>query len=136
MKMAKGARTNTPEMNMQPSSAEQGTSKKRCFVISPIGEEGSEGRRHADWVYTKLVKPALQQFGISSLRADEMKVPGDINAHILRAILDFELCIAVLTDHNPNVFYEVGVAHAARRPLSSCCKRGSALHSTSMSTDT
>ena len=33
--------------------------RKRCFVISPIGAEGSPTRQHADDVYDFIIKPAL-----------------------------------------------------------------------------
>ncbi len=34
-------------------------SKKQCFVISPIGDAGSEIRAEADWVLYQMIKPAL-----------------------------------------------------------------------------
>jgi len=39
---------------------------KRCFVISPIGEEGSDVRKHADDVFDYLIEPAMKECGISS----------------------------------------------------------------------
>lgn len=91
--------------------------KKRCFVISPIGLDGSDVRKHADDVLECIVKPALTECGVTAVRADHMDEPGKITDHMIRAILDYDLCIAILTGHNPNVFYELAVAQAAARPL-------------------
>ena len=37
---------------------------RKCFVISPIGEEGSKIRQHADDVYEFIIEPALKHFDI------------------------------------------------------------------------
>jgi hypothetical protein len=36
---------------------------RRCFVISPIGMEGSQEREHADDVFDYIIKPALEAAG-------------------------------------------------------------------------
>jgi hypothetical protein len=36
---------------------------------------------------------------------------------VIEAIQTYDLCIADLTGHNPNVFYELALAQAARRPV-------------------
>jgi hypothetical protein len=102
-------------------------SAKRCFVISPIGPEGSDVRRHADEVYEFLIAPALQDFGITPLRSDHMLEPGRISDQMYREIFTTDLCIAVLTDSNPNVYYELAVAQAASRPVITLIKRGQLL---------
>ena len=35
------------------------TKKKRCFVITPIGDEKSEIRRHIDGIIDEAIVPAL-----------------------------------------------------------------------------
>jgi len=41
---------------------------KVCFVISPIGEEGSKERKHADRVMNEIIKPIVgDKFGYDSL---------------------------------------------------------------------
>jgi hypothetical protein len=100
---------------------------RKCFVISPIGEEGSPIREHADDVYEYIIKPAMEQCGFEPYRSDHLKEPGRISEQMLRAILSEELCIALLTGFNPNVFYELAVAQAARRPLIILLEKGSSM---------
>ena len=89
----------------------------RCFVISPIGNEGSPEREHADEVFKYLIEPALAEFNIQPVRSDQMSNPGRITDQMYRAIFEYDLCIAVLTFQNPNVYYELAVAQSASRPV-------------------
>lgn len=100
---------------------------KRCFVISPIGVEGSVEREHANDVYDYIIKPAMEQCGIEAYRSDHLKEPGRITEQMFRAILNEDLCIAVLTFFNPNVFYELAVAQAANRPVIVMLEKGNQL---------
>jgi hypothetical protein len=105
-----------------------GSSKsRRCFVISPIGAEGSTIREHADDVYDYIIKPAMTACGIEAVRSDQLREPGRISDHMFRELLTDDLCIALLTDHNPNVFYELAVAQAAARPLIILLHKGQSL---------
>lgn len=90
---------------------------KKCFVISPIGEEGSQVREHADTVFQYIIKPATRNLGIKIYRADHMLEPGRISDQMFHEIFSSDLCIAILTGHNPNVFYELALAQMARRPV-------------------
>lgn len=100
---------------------------KRCFIISPIGEEGSDARRHADFVYYFIIKPALDEYHIEGVRSDHLNEPGKISEQMFREILEDDLCIAVLTGHNPNVFYELAVAQSAARPVILLIQKGEKL---------
>ena len=90
---------------------------KSCFVISPIGLPGSEIREHADDVFDFIIKPAAEKAGYAPFRADHEARPGTITEQMYDHILGDDLLIAILTGHNPNVFYEIAVAEAAARPL-------------------
>jgi hypothetical protein len=90
---------------------------KKCFVISPIGDEGSEVREHADTVFEFIIKPAMKRLDVDTVRADQLLEPGKITDQMFREIFSSDLCIAILTGHNPNVFYELALAQAARRPV-------------------
>jgi len=48
-----------------------------CFVIVPIGDEGSDIRRHADWLLDGIINPALERVGLTpGGRADKIATPG------------------------------------------------------------
>ncbi len=91
--------------------------KKTCFVISPIGEEGSATRERADQVLEYVIKPACEECGYKTVRADEIDEPGIITSQIIRHLEEDPLVIADLTEHNPNVMYELAVRHAVRKPF-------------------
>jgi hypothetical protein len=91
--------------------------EKTCFVISPIGAPGSEIREHADDVLECIIVPAMQQLDIVAKRADEFADPGVITDQMIKAILAADICIVLLTGHNPNVFYELAIAQASDRPV-------------------
>jgi hypothetical protein len=63
-------------------------------------------------VYRKAIKPACIKAEFKPLRVDELKGPFNINRKIIEHIFLSNAIIADLTEWNPNVFYEMGVAHA------------------------
>ena len=62
-------------------------------------------------VYWKAIKPACDSAGFRALRVDELEGVFNINK-IIEYIFKSDAIVADLTDWNPNVFYEMGVAHA------------------------
>jgi len=90
---------------------------KNCFVISPIGAADTPQRKKADNVLNYIFRPALEPLGYTVTRADEISQPGSITLQVLERVLESELVIADLTDHNPNVFYELAVRHASQKPV-------------------
>ena len=88
-----------------------------CFVISPIGLEGTEIRRHADDVFDLIISPALERCGLTPVRSDHIGEPGRISDQMFRHLLQDRMCIAVLADVNPSVMYEIALAQVAARPL-------------------
>ena len=107
--------------------------KKCCFVISPIGQEGTAIRGHADDVLEFIIQPALKKFKekfnieIDTVRADHIEQTGGITKQMFDEILKADLCVAILTGHNPNVFYELAVAQAAARPVIMLIEKGQSL---------
>lgn len=95
-----------------------------CFVIAPIGEQGSETRRRSDLVLKYVISPAAEQCGYTTLRADQIAEPGLITSQVIQHVIDDPLVIADLTERNPNVFYELAIRHALRKPLVQIIKRG------------
>ena len=86
--------------------------KKRCFVICPIGPKDSEIRKRSDQILKYLINPVAKSCGYEVIRGDEIDSPGMITSQVIQHLLEDELTIADLTGRNPNVFYEVGYAHA------------------------
>ena len=100
-----------------------------CFVIGPIGKDGSTERKHSDLLLNAVIKQVLQQdeFGYAVKRADEDADPGMIGDRVISDIINAELVVADLTDLNPNAFYELGIRHATERPTIHVAKSGTAL---------
>ena len=98
--------------------------EKKCFVISPIGEPESETRKRSDQILKHVISPPLLECGYTATRADQISEPGMITSQVIQHIVDDELVVADLTDRNPNVFYELAIRHAIRKPLVQLIKRG------------
>lgn len=64
-------------------------------------------------VYQEIYKPVCARNNIDCWRVDEIARPGSITRDIVEGILDADIVIADLTSRNPNVFYELGIAHSA-----------------------
>ena len=100
---------------------------KVCFVIAPIGETGSETRKRSDQVLKHIIRPAVESYGYSAVRADEIESPGMITSQVIQHVVDDALVVADLTDRNPNVFYELAIRHALRKPLVQIIRQGDAI---------
>jgi hypothetical protein len=85
-----------------------------CFVISPIGQVGTE--RHAKFkeVLDYVIKAGVKASGynLQVLRADDIDRAGSFIKDILDSVYNSHVVMADLTEQNPNVFYELGVRHA------------------------
>lgn len=90
---------------------------KRCFVISPIGDTGTDIRKNADQLYQHIIKPVCEKCGFAAQRVDEFNTPDSITQEILEALNDYDLVIADLTGHNPNVFFEIGYRTRSQKPI-------------------
>ena len=90
------------------SAVAAGTS---CFVMQPFGG-------HLGTYYEALFKPAIEKAGLKPMRADDdIFATGKIMDQIWRGIHQATVLVAELTSKNPNVFYELGLAHALRKPV-------------------
>jgi hypothetical protein len=106
-----------PKIGTALITAETATFETTCFYVTPIGEAGSEQRRHSDLFLGSIVEPALEQFGLTVVRADTIDKPGTITRQIIEYLLRSRLVVADLSFQNPNVFYELAIRHAARLPV-------------------
>lgn len=91
-----------------------------CFVLMPLGDRFNA-------LYRRIIAPVVSAQGFTALRADELSGSGFVMEQIRSAIQQARFCIADLTMSNPNVLYEVGIAHAAGKPLLLLAEKGSKL---------
>lgn len=90
---------------------------KSVFVVSPIGAPGSEVHQKAAYALKYIFREALRSDEWEVHRADEGKSPDSIGQHVIKRLHEADLVIADLTGHNPNVFYELAIAHGWRKPV-------------------
>lgn len=100
---------------------------KKCFIVTPIGNDNSEIRRSAEGLIDALIEPILTEMGYKIYVAHRMNDAGSITQQLLKHVLEDELVIVNLTGLNPNVMYELAVRHAARKPLIQLCEIGTNL---------
>lgn len=77
---------------------------------------------------SNAIKDVCQQFDIEAVRADDVEHADQITKIVLERIKESELLIADLSGARPNVYYEIGYAHALdKRPIL-YRKEGTRLH--------
>jgi nucleoside 2-deoxyribosyltransferase len=81
----------------------------KVFVIMPFDKE-------FDAIYEDLIKKPLIEAGYTVTRADSLLNQQNILQEIVRGVTTADLVVADLTANNPNVFYELGLAHALGIP--------------------
>jgi hypothetical protein len=82
-----------------------------CFVMQPFASP------HGDY-YEKIFKPAIDKTGLKPVRADaDIFGTGKIIDQIWRGINAATVLVAELTTRNANVLYELGLAHALKKPV-------------------
>lgn len=93
------------------------TSPPTCFVIAPIGKARSPERIRSDQVFKHIIAPAAEECGYEAIRADNISEPGLITSQVIQHVVTDPLVIADLTGRNPNVFYELALRHALKKPV-------------------
>lgn len=94
-----------------------GECKKRCFIITPIGDQDSEIRKKADGVINAIIKPTLIDLGYDIIPPHEMSKSGSITQQVIEHIVNDDLVIANLTGLNANVMYELAIRHCVKKPI-------------------
>jgi DNA repair exonuclease SbcCD ATPase subunit len=85
------------------------TGSQNAFVLLTFEEEFEK-------LYEKTIVPTLEEQGYEVNKADSTDTQRAILEDIIKGITDADLIIADLTGENPNVFYELGVAHGLGVP--------------------
>ena len=83
---------------------------KKAFVLMPFTEELSD-------VYKYLISEGLNSTGYEAKRADDILSQNNILGDIVEGIATSDLIVADLTGANPNVYYELGIAHALNKKV-------------------
>lgn len=78
-----------------------------CFIIMPFRE-----KEFKQAIYFDVIKPFIEnEFKITCYRVDEDDLPDRIDNKIYSYILRSAFFVAEVTTRNPNVLYELGLAH-------------------------
>jgi len=93
------------------------TAPPQAFVVMQFGEP-------YDSLYSEVIKPVAERAGFYVYRADDVYQPGVILQDIVTGLLESDVIIAEITPANPNVFYEIGFAHALNKPTILLAERG------------
>ena len=83
--------------------------EKLVFVLTPFLPEFDQTFRS--------IKRICNDVGLNCIKGDEEHIPGEVFPHILRQIVKARLVIANISGRNPNVYYELGIAHALSKPV-------------------
>lgn len=100
---------------------------KKCFIVTPIGSEGSEVRKRADKVYKYIIEPTCAKCHFQVIRVDQINETDSITQTIINMLGEAELVIADLTDHNPNAFYEMGYRACTGKPMINIKQKGESI---------
>lgn len=81
-----------------------------CFVVMPFHSLfGAE--------YERVLRPAIKNVGLECKRGDEIYTHQSIVQDIWKSIRGARVIVAELSGRNPNVMYEIGMAHAIGKPI-------------------
>ena len=100
---------------------------KKCFVVSPIGGDGTEIRSNADKLFKHIIKPVCENCGFDAERVDQLCDADSITQTIVNKLESADLVIADMTGHNPNVFYEMGYRARTKKPMIHLKRKGDTL---------
>ena len=101
--------------------------EKICFIVTAIGESGTETRDRADEVFSYLIAPVCEELGYKPVRVDQVDAVDNINETIINYLKTAPMVIADMTGHNPNAFYELGFRQAKELPLVPIIQAGNGL---------
>lgn len=86
-------------------------SNDSCFVMQPFAAP-------LGGYYESIYRPAIEKAGLRPVRADaDIFATGKIMDQVWSGINSARVLVAELTTRNPNVYYELGLAHALKKPV-------------------
>ena len=90
------------------SPLEETSEWAQVFVLMPFTEALKP-------LYDNTIESVCQNLGVTCKRGDDFFSSGSIIQDVWSSIFYAEVCIADCTGRNPNVFYEIGIAHTLGR---------------------
>ena len=84
-------------------------SKPDVFVLMPFKDDMKP-------IYEDHITPTCSSLGLFVRRADDFFTANLVVSDVWNAIAGARLIVADCTDRNPNVFYEIGLAHTIGQP--------------------
>jgi len=81
-----------------------------CLVLMPFSEPFQD-------LYENYIHPTLKELGVQTRKADEASAPSRIMQDVWDLMNAVTFLIADTTGLNPNVMYEIGMAHAVGKPV-------------------
>ncbi|EAQ77681.1 hypothetical protein [Blastopirellula marina] len=108
----------TKRSEVRSIGKEEGNFDRTAFVIMPFSEKGQVDRPHGFFneLLVRLITPAANNAGFAVKTADQ-KGSDIIQSTIINQLLQADLVIADITDHNPNVLFELGIRIAKEKPV-------------------
>ena len=87
-----------------------GISSSDIFMVMPFADNLLP-------IYEDHVQPVVTRLGLSIRRADDVFSTHEIMKDVWVGIYSARVVIAECTGRNPNVFYEIGIAHTLGKPV-------------------
>lgn len=96
--------------------------RRESFFICPM--DNNEVNHNYEYV----IKPLVKQYQFDIHKVDEISHTRETTGVILEAVARCKFVIADLTEARPNCYYELGYAHALRKPAIILAKKGTPRH--------
>lgn len=80
-----------------------------------------------DQLYSQVIQPVVAEFNLEAHHVGEVPGPGLILHDLTQGLVDAQIVIAEITPVNQNVFYELGFAHALKKPTILLAEKGKQL---------
>ncbi len=95
--------------------------QKLCFVLHPTG---AEWRDYVDQVFEFVITEAVESFGYTPIRADQLPDIGFISPQAIQHLAQDSLVIADLSGQSAPVLYGLALRHATQKPVIHLIREG------------
>lgn len=111
---------------MKKNLIEMSESISTCFIIMPFSKSSELHTEHF-WTnhFENLLKPTIEELGVKAYRVETIRE--DILKQIINNLVTSPIVLADLTDHNPNVFWELGVRQSFKHNTITIAEEGTQL---------